>query len=675
MDLSNSFVYDVECFPNAFTLNAEQLNGEASSTWEISQFRDDRQNLFEWFMFLHLNQIPMIGFNTLHYDYKLIHAFFNNPQLNYWDLFQISSNIIHSDDKFGGMIWDRDFFTPQIDLFKIHHFDNRAKSTSLKAVECNMRSRRVVDMPVQVETVLTQDEVNRLLIPYNGHDVKETKQFAKYSMAAIDFRISLIPQLGREVMNYNDSKIGSKILEQRLGDDLCYERSPLDGRRQKRQTPRNQIALNDIIFPFIRFNSPEFNHVLQYLRAQVLKPDEYAVEQGDTKIKTKGVFAGLTANVGGIKYHFGTGGLHGSVSSQRIQSGGGWIIRDIDVASLYPSIAIVNGLYPEHLGSRFTEEYANLPKERKVWQERKGKKCPEANSLKLASNGTYGNSNSEFSVFYDPQFTMTITINGQLMLAMLAEWLSTVPTLQIIQANTDGITYFVHESYEPQAADFCKQWETLTRLTLEDADYSRMFIADVNNYIAESKDGTLKLKGRYWTPDAMNYAQSISEAQPPAWHKDLSNIISTRAAVAAMVHGIDVESYIRLNSDPFNFMLRYKTPRGNVLHLDGREVQKTFRYYVSTNGGKLEKVAPARGPEGQFKRANGVSEYEYNKVMLETGGAWDARVCTKNKSRYEQVITAVQAGYLVSDCCDADWFDWSNVNYNWYVHEARKLII
>ncbi|MDT9702205.1 hypothetical protein, partial [Streptomyces sp. P17] len=114
-----------------------------------------------------------------------------------------------------------------------------------------------------------------------------------------------------------------------------------------------------------------------------------------------------------------------------------WLIRDIDVASLYPSIAIVNDLAPAHLGHSFVVEYANLPKERKEWQAKKGKKCVEANSLKLAANGTYGNSNSEFSVFFDPKYTITITVNGQLMLAMLVEWLLTVPTIRIIQANTD----------------------------------------------------------------------------------------------------------------------------------------------------------------------------------------------------------------------------------------------
>ena len=357
MNLNNAVVYDIENFPNCFTLHAEGLFDAFASTWEISQFRDDRRALFEWFWHCKRNRIPMIGFNNCHYDYPVIHAIFHNPEITYQQIFAKGSAIIRSKDQFEHSLWTSDEFAPQIDLMKVHHFDNQAKRTSLKALEINMRSDNVVDMPVKVETHLTEDEVNRVLIPYNIHDVKETKQFAIHSLPALEFRVSMIEQLGPEVINYNDSKIGSKLLEKRLGDDICYSRA--GGRKQKRQTVRNLIALNDIIFPYIQFTNPEFQRVLDFMRAQVLRPADIEPEAGGmVKVTTKGVFAGLKAHVGGVDYHFGTGGIHASVGAQMIQSNNSYVIRDIDVASLYPSIAIANGLYPEHLGARFTEEYA-----------------------------------------------------------------------------------------------------------------------------------------------------------------------------------------------------------------------------------------------------------------------------------------------------------------------------
>lgn len=676
MDLNNAVCYDIETFPNVFTLDMEMLHSDVRSTWEISHYRDDRRELFAWLDWMMRTATPAIGFNTIHFDYPVIHYIWTHPNATVEEIYQFAMSIINSNDKFAYTVWEKDRIFPQIDLFKIHHFDNRAKTTSLKALQINMRLDNVIDMPVEIGKFLTPDEINTKLIPYGKWDVKSTKQFAHYSMQAILFRKELVPQFGVDVMNWNDSKIGSKILEQRLGDDLCYDRS--SGRRVMRQTPRDRIALRDIILPFIRFDEPEFQRVLEYMRNQVLTPADIEEASSEYKIQavqTKGVFSGLKAVVGGVEFKFGTGGIHGSVSKQRIIATDEWLIRDIDVASLYPSIAIVNGFAPEHLGEAFTREYANLPKERKEWQKKKGKKCVEANSIKLAGNGTYGNSNSVYSIFYDPKYTMTITINGQLMLAMLAEWLMRVPTLKIIQANTDGITYTVHRDYEWQAAMYCKQWQELTKLTLEDVNYRRMFIADVNTYIAEDMDGNLKQKGRLWHPDPLNYAQSISEAQPPAWHKDLSNIASIRAAVSAMIYGIEPRTFLSIHGDKFDFMCRIKVGRSDKLLLNGVEIQKTSRYYVAKQGGNLVKVSPPTGPLGAFKRKTGVTEYQWQKRMTETGGQWCETVCTKNKSQYEQRETAIEAGYRVAICNDANDFNWSNVNYEWYIEEARKLVI
>jgi hypothetical protein len=489
-------------------------------------------------------------------------------------------------------------------------------------------------------------------------------------MSAINFRIGLIPQFGVDVLNYNDTKIGSKILEQRLGDNVCYDRS--SGRKTPRQSPRYRIALADIIFPYIRFNNPEFQRVLDYMRAQVLTPDD--IDDPEAVIKTKGVFSDLKATVGGIEFYFGTGGIHGSVINQRFVATEEWPIRDIDVAGLYPNIAIVNRLAPEHLGEAFIKEYAQLPIERAKYK----KGTVENASFKLGGNGVYGHSNNKFSVFYDPKFTMTITINGQLMLCMLAEWLCTVPTFQIIQINTDGITYRIHRDYEPQAAVICKQWEAFTLLTLEDANYSRMWIADVNTYVAEDVDGKLKQKGRLWYPDPLNYAASISEASPPAWHKDLSALVTVRAAVAAMVHGIDPETFIRAHSDPFDFMCRVKADRASHLLLGGRQVQNTTRYYVALDGAPLVKNSPpAKGALiGTYKRRNGLTDIEYSQIAATVPpGVHDPRIHTANKSKHDNRMTAMQAGWNIAECNDARAFRFDNVNYQWYINEAKKLII
>ncbi len=485
MNLDNAIIYDIETFPNVFTFAMEPLNSdEPKWVWEISNMRDDRTDLMKFLQWLNYTQTPMIGFNSIHFDYPVIHFLMTNPHATVEQIYAKAMQIIQSNDKFGNTIWASDRLIPQIDLFKLYHMDNPAKSTSLKYLQVNMRSETVVDMPVENGTILNAMQVDDLLIPYNKHDVSKTKKFAQFSHDPIMFRISLIDQFGIDVLNWNDTKIGEQIIIRKLGNDLCYDYST--GRKRMRQTPRTQIALKDIIFPYVKFYNPAFQAVLNYLQQQVLRSDEFGYE--DSTIKTKGVFTDLKAHVGGVDFYFGVGGIHGSLERKRVVATDEWLIRDIDVASLYPSIAIVNNLSPAHLGQAFTAVYSDIPKERKKWQLEKGKKCPEANALKLAANGVYGKSNSQWSPFYDPQFTMTITVNGQLMLAMLAERLVNVPTLQLLMINTDGITYFIHKDHQPQADAICKEWETLTRLTLEGVFYTRMWIRDVNNYIAEYEE-------------------------------------------------------------------------------------------------------------------------------------------------------------------------------------------
>lgn len=674
--LAPSVIYDIETFPNTFTLNMECLTSDANSTWEISHFRDDRQQLFQWFDYLYHWKIPMIGFNNVFFDYPVIHYLYKNPTATVDQIYAKAQEIIASQDRFSHTIWERDRFAPQIDLFKLHHFDNRAKTTSLKALQINMRSDTVVETPIPFGTMLTAEQVETCIIPYNKHDVKKTKEFAYYSRKALEFRVGLLSKINGDVMNFNDTKIGAQILEQRLGEQICYDRT--NGRKQPRQTVRNRIALKDIIFPYISFKNPEFQRVLEYMKAQVLTPDD--LDDPDAEIKTKGVFKGLVAHVGGIEFGFGTGGIHGSVSSQRFVATDEWLIRDIDVESLYPSIAIVNKLAPAHMGEAFTAEYAGLKAERLLHE----KGTVENQAFKLGLNGTYGNSNNKFSVFYDPLLTMSITINGQLMLCMLAEWLLDIPTIQIIQINTDGITYRIHRDYVPFAKAIEEQWQKFTLLKLEDASYTRMWIRDVNNYIAEKfnkKTGKfeLKQKGAYWHPVAGDgYADSISEAGPPAWHKDLGNLVSIKAAVAAMVHGVPVETFIYAHTDPFDFMCRVKVDRSSMLMLADQEQQRTSRYYVARIGHEMRKISPpAKGAKlGDYKRKNGISDAEFNRIAATLQpGQWSELIHTKNKSRYETREMNVQAGWKIAMCNDASHFRFDNVDHRFYINEATKLLI
>jgi len=67
---------------------------------------------------------------------------------------------------------------------------------------------------------------------------------------------------------------------------------------------------------------------------------------------------------------------------------------------------------------------------------------------------------------------------------MLAERLAVIPSLELIQVNTDGIEYIVDRDRVGECDAVSAEWERLTGLELESEDYIAFFQKDVNNYLA-----------------------------------------------------------------------------------------------------------------------------------------------------------------------------------------------
>lgn len=640
---AGDLVYDIETYPNVFCIGIQ--HHETGKRWYF-----DHRHILPLCQFMWLSRQVgnrWVGFNNIGFDYPVLHFIYQNyTTVTVEDIYHKAMSIIRANGplKFAHMVWESDWVNPQIDLFKIHHFDNKAKSTGLKILEFNMCMGSIEDLPFKPGTVLSSDQASTLA-EYMWHDIKATDQFYVETLEQIRFREELTQKYNHSFMNHNDTKIGKdyfimKLEEQNPG--CCYKR--VNGKRRPNQSPRAGINLGEIILPYIQFEHSEFKRVLSWFQSQIIT-------------ETKGSIKDVNAIIDGFQYDFGTGGIHGSVDSQVLYSDAEMIIEDWDVASYYPNLAIANGLYPEHLGQTFCVIYKNLYEQRK-----KHKKGTAENAmLKLALNGTYGDSNNKYSPFYDPKFTMSITINGQLSLCMLAEQLIKLTGLNMVQINTDGLTIRYPRRHQTWVHQVCRWWEGLTGLTLENAEYNRMMIRDCNNYIAEYTDGKLKRKGAY--------------EYNLGWHQNHSALVVPKAASAVLVYGVSVRDFIVNHDDAFDFFLRTKVPRNASLEWGGEQVDNIVRYYISTDGKPLEKVMPPAGPEGEYKRANSLTDEFYNSVMAEIGpGVWDERIHTKNKSRYEQRRTGINIGWGVQILNNiVNEFEFETVNYDWYIKEAEKL--
>jgi hypothetical protein len=602
-------IFDIETFPNCFTLTACTPDGAIWWYYEVSDWRNDRQALFDWLQWLG-NESEMVGFNNISFDYPVIHAFVESGgEATSYQLYEKAQELIFSQDsdRFANIVYPSDRYIKQIDLYKIHHFDNKARSTSLKALEFNMRLDSVEDLPFPVGTLLTKDQVE-VLRAYNKHDVEATRQFYLKSLDSIRFREKLTAKHGRDFSNHNDTKIGAEIFQIALeaAGVQTYEYGASG--RIPRQTKRESINLHECVPQWVEFAHPEFQRIKNWFNAQVIT-------------ETKGVFKDITAHVDGLDYIYGTGGLHASVTNSIFVADDEWMIYDMDVTSLYPSIAIEHGHYPEHLGPQFVDVYRDLRTQRIGYK----KGTAENAMLKLALNGVYGKSNDKFSIFYDPLFTMRITLGGQMMLSKLAELLITVPSLDIIQVNTDGITIHVHRSMKQYIDEICASWQQQTKLSLEYAEYDYMAIRDVNNYIARKPNGDVKRKGAY------EYDLD--------WHQNGSALIVPKVAEQVLLEGVSIRDTVMNWPDLMDFCKRVKVPRSSRLEGDGQPLPNMLRYYVSEEGVTLTKIMPplAKKPD------------VWRRIGVESG--WT--VCPCNHVR-DAVLP---------------------INYEYYIAEVEKLVL
>lgn len=706
----NDYAWDVETYPNIFTAVIVHIPTRTRWIFEVSSRIDQSRDFIRFVLFLKSQGARMVGFNSEHFDYPVIHQLLRQESFTAREAFEKGTAIIAPQthamacfmldwgiagypaayvlardawkiteakstrddkknaaawylgqhgisrevalecghmginvetDKFTHSVWASDRIVAQVDLYKIHHFDNNAKRTSLKAVEIAMKMTDVEDLPFAPGEPVPEGGFD-VLVRYNCHDVEATVQLAELTGEALEFRAKLSAEYGMDMTNFNDTKIGHEFFRMKL-----EQAAPgCTGTKKKpKQTPRPSMNLGELIVPYARFNRPEFQAAMNDIA-------------GRTITHTKDVLKGVKATIDGFKFGFGTGGIHGSVENKTFYSRGDWLVIDFDVASYYPNLAIANGFRPAHLGDTFNQLYKGLYEMRLEV----GKKTLAGEAIKLALNGgVYGNSNSKFSPFYDPAFTMSITINGQLLLCMLAEWMLDCGNVHMIQANTDGITVLVHKSSVQSVYAVANQWQRETGLELEDVTYDQMSIRDVNNYLATyQKGGELQVKriGAY----AFKYKL----------HQNPSATVLARAASDAIVYGVPVADTILRSQDPFEFLYRYKGQRRDII-VHGGDLEE---YHA----GRFSKHELKRGVEHRpimAKRHNGQGQ-----VVQRTGRYYLANLGEQMwkimpplpKDPEHARPQAIEKGIPAALANRGSDFDPQNLNYGAYIDKAQELV-
>lgn len=622
------FVYDIEVFQNIFHCSAINTETKEIHKFEISPRKNQLSELISFFKQVNSpvswndnyttncsidSDKIFCGYNNLHYDNPVInyiieyeHVLAEKPVLVITNsIFNLSKEITNSGENIEK--WKRWKYQVWFDSFDILTmlYSNKLR-VGLKEIQVTMQYKNVQEFVCDWSKPLPIEDFDSM-IDYNINDIESTSALLDRCKKDIDLRLAIEDEYGVKVLSKDGVNIGMKILTHKYLEKTGLTWWDIKDLR----SPQDYIPLKDVILPFIKYDSPILKSVLDEMKTQVVSPGRKGYEKNF-------VFSGL-------RYTVGVGGIHSKNDPEIIIPAEDEMLIDIDVASLYPSMLIEYGFYPKHLGPEFLEVYSQIRSER-IEAKHNGDKIKDS-TLKLALNGLSGNLQNEHNFCYSTFAAMQIRINGQLLLLMLAEKLVELGC-RIVQANTDGLFILLKKSIYDKVNNVCREWEQLTKLTLEEDRFEAMYQYAINDYIAV-KEGYTDIRDRFLAGEQIiqkkktgELYKSIEQIQDDyikqkgmfitkvQLGKGLTPKIIPEAVIKYFVDGIPVEDTIKGCKDIKKFLMAEKTGKQWNVEYMKEDIQRTNRFYASTNGGYLWKWKQVGNAERQYQNmlaASGVT--------------------------------------------------------------------
>jgi hypothetical protein len=629
-------VYDIETFQNCFTYTGLNFDTKEIDIFVIGEDLGSDLDAFQTYLKdLKDKKAGMVGYNNINFDWPIIRAIMKDEIRTAKQIYGYAQEII-GQEKRSYVAQD----ISQLDLYLLNHYDNKSRNASLKSLQVSCGWNNVLDMPFSHTTLIDKINLENVL-QYNKNDVEFTAYFYELCHDKVELRKKIGKKYNLKVLNKSDVVIGESIFLKYLSEAMGLPTRELQEIRGKRA----DVKLKNIIFPYVSFEEPCFQKLLHLMNETVSSSSflKKFVENLDTSMSTNDLLDkfrdnnirvqriaqqkksfSFSVNFDGMRLDYGVGGIHGCMKPGVYNATETHGILDIDVKSYYPNLFIRNKLHPRQMNQdTFVQVYTDIFDER-VKAQKEGDKLT-SDALKLALNGLFGKTGSDVSCFYDPNVFFAVTVNGQLLLTMLVERLVRKGA-SLLQVNTDGVTILYSYLLRDEIMKICKEWEAVTKLQLEYANYTSMIIRDVNNYIAVGEDGKIKEKGVFETKKD--------------WHKDNSYMIVPLAVREYFAKGTPIQETLHKHENILDFCGRYKATKGwhvEYIYLDGNEERrldfgKIYRFLPVYRGGVSMKI----NKDGrEHHLCEGYQTFPFNKI---------------------------------------DAFDKNNLNYGFFENECNKLI-
>ena len=603
-----------------------------------------------------VTQIPirtdLYGFNNLGYDDLMIKAFlmyfnrFDSTKYLIEFLYNISQKIIKlQSDK--DAFWNdkeleliRNYRLPYatVDLQQVYGLhaatvltnkDTGAREKfgkSLKQTSINLKWHELLDFtlpPIDEEEYnlywckqdryrgLTLSELNKLItndferyvlpkyvepmLYYNKNDVFLCCEMVRQKPDEVKLRYSITNAFGVNVLSSARANIADKLTVK-----FYSNMSGLSPKQFiKERTERTKLSFKKIIFPHIKFKTPELQKMLsEMMQVTITRTNKDAFSK--------------EIEFYGTKYTLATGGIHSQDPPRICRSDDKFVYLHHDYTSYYPSIMISYNIAPKHLDRATFVKMVDYLKQTRV----KCKHTPDseghvmegvpnkigAEALKIVINSIYGKLGSELFFLYDRFAQMQVTINGQLMTMTLIEELE-LNGIHVISANTDGIVIKLPRDKFDVYKEITDRWNETNKMGADYEEYQMIISRDINNYVDIQTDGTIEYKG------ALDPKQYLKELK-----KGYDAPVVAIAVFEYLVNNVPVMTTLRNHKDILDFCKTQNVGRqfevvydvcekGVITHIHS---QRHVRFYVSTKGVIIQKENKTTGARSNLAGGNTV---------------------------------------------------------------------
>lgn len=538
---------DCECYPNYFMVAFKSVNTgkviiiDTKNTALSNESKKRVQSI--------MSTNTTFGYNSISYDLPMITYALSGASCK--ELYELSSEIVSKGQP--------DFISYKsigMDNPNYDHFDIKepapAVMISLKNYGTRVGSKKLWELPYEPSSYLNDEQIENLK-KYCENDLDTTIDLYK----AIEARIQLRIDTSNQYLGIGDLR--SKSDAQMAEAIFRFELSKVGVNIQK-LSPKDRIPKN-VVYKcpeFISFKSQKLNDLKELLDGAVIQVNKSNGQPILPKEWTKQ----LKPKIGDTVYKIGLGGIHSQEAKLVVKSDDVMVLRNADIASMYPSIILELELFPKSLGKEWLSVY------RKIYQTRLKAKAEKNKvvdaGLKIALNGSYGKFGSMYSFLYAPELMLTVTITGQLMMLMLIEELESAG-IRVVSSNTDGIEYLCPRDRVVEIEALIFDWELTTGMTMEHGEYKALYAKDVNNYVAVY-DGYTKAKGLYTDTTLM---------------KGRSTPIVYTAIREYLLNGVPLDETIYACKD-INEFVSGRTVKGGGEYC-GEYLGKVARWYYSIN--------------------------------------------------------------------------------------------